>query len=228
MIMGDTCTRDCRYCNVITGKPPHLDTNEPIKIARSVKVLGLKYAVITSVTRDDLDDEGANHFAKTVLEIKQTNSECKVEILTPDFNGKVELLKVVLNSKPYVFNHNIEVVKSLFPKIRPQGNYDTSLKILKAAKEINPSQLTKSGMMIGIGETKEEIIQTLKDLKEVNVDIVTIGQYLQPRKDLETVSKYYTPEEFKELETIGYDMGFKKVFSAPLVRSSYHADEVDD
>ncbi len=232
LIMGDTCTRDCRYCNVKHGKPLPLDLEEPKNIAESVKELGLKYVVITSVTRDDLEDGGAMHFSKTVSEIKKQNPETKVEILVPDFKGDEKAMKTIVISNVEVVAHNIEVVKELFQSIRPQGNYKLSLKLLREIKQKiknknhhQKNKKTKSGFMIGLGETKEQIIETMKDLRDAGVDILTIGQYLQPRKDLAEIKKYYTPEEFKEFKNIAIQLGFKDVQSAPLVRSSYHAEE---
>ncbi|MCK5282798.1 MAG: lipoyl synthase, partial [Nanoarchaeota archaeon] len=185
--------------------------------------LDLKYVVITSVTRDDLQDGGARTFINTIKEIRKLSPEIKIELLTPDFR---EEIKRIMHFSPDVFGHNIETVKRLFPEIRPQSNYIKSLVFLKQIKEYNPHQLTKSGLMLGLGETKEEIIETLQDLKKAKVDIITMGQYLQPRQDLAEVKKFYTPEEFKEFEEIAKELGFKKVFSAPLVRSSYHAEEL--
>lgn len=225
MIMGDICTRDCQYCNIKSSKPKPLDQDEPIKIARAIKALGLRYAVITSVTRDDLHDFGAKHFYDTVMAIKSIN-DCKIEILTPDFNGSKLLLEHVLKSDPYVFNHNIEVVHDLFATVRPHGNYKTSLRVLKNAKKINKNIRTKSGLMVGLGETMDQIRATLKDLIRSDVEILTVGQYLQPRRDLAPIVKYYTPGEFHDIQMMAQDMGFRKVFSGPLVRSSYHADEI--
>jgi lipoic acid synthetase len=224
LILGDICTRNCLYCNVKTGTPKKVDAKEPFKVAEAVKTLNLKYVVITSPTRDDLEDGGAITFVRTMKEIRKLNPNTKIELLTPDFQ---EQIQKILAQNPDVFGHNIETVKRLFPEIRPQSNYLKSLVFLKQIKEFNPSQITKSGLMIGLGETKEEIIETLNNLKKVKVDIVTIGQYLQPRKDLKEVKKFYTPEEFKEFEKIGKELGFK-IFSAPLVRSSYHAEEFSD
>jgi len=223
LILGDTCTRDCRYCNVKTGKPGSVDGRQSRKIAEAVKKLGLRYVVITSVTRDDLADGGAKTFVNTIKEIRKLSPKTKIELLTPDFR---EQIKKILAIGPEVFGHNIETVKRLFPTVRPSADYIRSIMFLKQIKEYNPSQTTKSGLMVGLGESKEEIIQTLKDLKSAQVDIVTLGQYLQPREDLAPVKKYYTPEEFDEFKTIAEDMGFKKVFSAPLVRSSYPAEEL--
>ncbi len=224
LIMGDVCTRKCFYCNIHSGTPVKLDIEEPGKIARAVSQLNLNYAVITSVTRDDLPDFGVEQFYSTVMEIRKLNPECKVEILTPDFNGNIKLLERVLESSPYIFNHNIEVVRELYPCIRRRGSYDNALNILKHARRFLP--LIKSGLIIGIGETKEQIVETLRDLRRVGVSILTLGQYLQPAKNLSEVKKYYTPHEFNEFRNEALEMGFSRVFSSPLVRSSYHADEL--
>lgn len=225
LILGNICTRNCKYCNVKTGTPAKVDAKEPEKIAAIVKKLGLKYVVITSVTRDDLNDGGARTFKETIKAIRKM-CHAKIEVLTPDFKCDTGSIRSVLSAEPDVFGHNIETVERLFPIVRPGANYKMSMIFLKRIKEIDPKQITKSGLMIGLGENKEEIVKTMRTLKMVDVDILTIGQYLQPRPDLAEVKKYYTPEEFKEFEKIGNEMGFKKVFSAPLVRSSYHADEV--
>jgi lipoic acid synthetase len=224
LILGDICTRNCKYCNVRHGEPVSLNSDEPKDVAESVKKLILKYVVITSVTRDDLEDGGASVFHNTVNEIKNLNKNCKIEVLIPDFKGEIESLKKVIDSKPDVINHNIEVVEKLFPEIRPEGNYETSLKLLENIKRINQNVKTKSGFMVGIGENKDQILKTMKDLKDVNVDFLTIGQYLQPTKEHAEIKKYYTPEEFEELRKIGLEMGFQHVESGPLVRSSYHAE----
>ncbi len=224
LIMGDVCTRDCFYCNIKSSAPAKLDIEEPERIARAVSQLNLDYAVITSVTRDDLRDFGAEQFHNTVVEIRKLNPECKIEVLTPDFSGNINLLERVLESSPYIFNHNIEVVKELFPFIRRGGNYDNALKILKHAGSFLP--LIKSGLIIGIGETKKQIMETLHDLRGVGVSILTIGQYLQPARDLSEVKKYYKPQEFNEFRIEALKIGFSKVYSSPLVRSSYHADDM--
>ncbi len=224
LIMGDVCTRKCFYCNIHSGTPVKLNIEEPGKIAKAIHRLNLNYAVITSVTRDDLSDSGAEQFYNTVMEIRKVNPDCKVEVLTPDFNGNIKLLERVLESSPYIFNHNIEIVKELFPCIRRGGSYDNTLKILKHARYFLP--LIKSGLIIGIGETKKQIMETLHDLRSVGVSILTIGQYLQPARDLSEVKKYYTPQEFSEFRKEALKMGFSHVFSSPLVRSSYHADDM--
>ena len=226
MIMGNTCTRNCPYCDVNHGKPKPLDENEPENIAKAVKYLGLKHVVITSVNRDDLPDGGASHFAKCVLKIKEKLFNCTIEVLIPDFQGDWKALKIVTDSKPDVINHNIETVPSLYKKARHRGNYEISLRLIKKIKEFDRSIKSKSGIMVGLGETKEEIIKVMEDLIKHDCEILTIGQYLRPSKNHLPVEKYYTNEEFKELEEVGYKLGFKEVFSGQLVRSSCHADEV--
>lgn len=222
LIMGNICTRNCRYCNISTARPEPLDLNEPLHIAEAVRDLGLKYAVITSVTRDDLPDGGAEHFAECIKNIRKLSPEVKTEILTPDFRGNFESLNTIIKSEPDVFNHNIETVKSLFKTVRPQGNYDTSIRVLKYIKE-NSDIITKSGLMVGLGETVNEIEETLSDLKNAGVDILTIGQYIQPSKQHLEVAKYYTPEEFESLRELARKIGFKNYQIDPLVRSSYKA-----
>jgi lipoic acid synthetase len=225
LILGDVCTRNCRYCNVKNGIPKKLNLNEPKNVSESVKKLGLNYVVITSVTRDDLDDGGASVFYSTVQEIRNNNKNCKIEVLIPDFKGSDYSLKKVVDSKPDVINHNIEVVKSLFPEIRPEGNYNLSINLLKNVKKLDNGIVTKSGFMIGLGENKEQIINTMKDLRNADVVLLTIGQYLQPSINHAEIKKYYRPEEFDELKEIAINLGFKHVESGPLVRSSYHARE---
>ena len=225
LIMGNNCTRNCRYCNISCAKPEPLDLEEPKHIAEAVKALNLKYAVITSVTRDDLPDGGAEHFANCIYEIRKLSPETKIEILTPDFKGCKKSLDIIINAHPAVFNHNIETVKDLFKIARPQGNYDTSLKVLKYVKD-NSDILTKSGLMVGLGETVGQIQATLNDLHDVGCDIVTIGQYIQPSKQHLPVSKYYTPDEFKALEVFAQSAGITHYQIGPLVRSSYKAAEL--
>ena len=225
LIMGDICTRNCRYCNVQTGRPLPLDENEPEKLAQTIKDLGLKYAVITSVTRDDLPDGGAGHFAKTIQSIKNIDSAIKVEVLVPDFKGDKKAVEVVLNAKPDVFNHNIEVVPSLYKTARPQGSFERAINVLTYAKQTHPEIPIKTGMMIGLGEKWEEITDVLKLLKSIDCDIVTIGQYLQPSKAHLPVVKYYSLEEYDELTKIAKEIGIKSPVFSPLVRSSYNADE---
>lgn len=227
LILGENCTRNCLYCNVSNNNPLSVDKEEPKNVAQAVLKLGLKYVVITSVTRDDLSDGGAMVFCDVVKEIKKKNPKVDIELLIPDFNGNEDSLKKIINSKPDVLGHNIEVVERLFPTIRPQGNYQLSLNLLSSIKKINYNQKTKSGLMVGLGESKEEIVSTMKDLVRVGVNFFTIGQYLQPRRDLMSVERFYTPEEFKELEKIGLEFGFEHVESGPLVRSSYRADKLN-
>ena len=225
MILGDTCTRACAYCAVKTGSPTGLDLEEPIRLAKTVQTLGLKYAVITSVNRDDLPDGGAFIFGQCIRQIKKLSPSCKVEVLTPDFEGNWDSLKTVLDSEPDTFNHNIETVRRIFPKVRAKGNYELSIELLHKAKEIQVNLITKSGIMVGLGETKDEIIRTMNDLRAVDCNLLTIGQYLRPSTKHTPILKWYTPKEFKELEEIGLSLGFSHVASGPLVRSSYHADE---
>lgn len=225
LIMGGNCTRNCRYCNISCAKPQSLDSEEPKHIAEAVKALGLKYAVITSVTRDDLPDGGAEHFANCIYEIRKICPDTKIEILTPDFKGDRNSLDLIIKAHPDVFNHNIEAVRDIFKAVRPQGDYNCSLEVLKYVKE-NSDILTKSGLIIGLGETFEQIEQTLVDLKDVGCDIVTIGQYIQPSKQHLEVAKYYTPEEYDELKALAQKAGIKNYQIGPLVRSSYRASEL--
>jgi len=225
LIMGDTCSRNCGYCNVKHGKPLPINPNEPKDVAESVKELGLSYAVVTSVTRDDLEDGGASIFSEVVKEIKYATKNCNIEVLIPDFKGDEVALKKVIDAEPDVVNHNIEVSEELFPTIRPEGNYKTSLNVLKTIKKINRKMKTKSGFMVGLGEDKDQIIKTMQDLREADVDFLTIGQYLQPTRQHVEIKKYYTPEEFNEFKEIAMNLGFKHVESGPLVRSSYHAEK---
>ena len=225
MIMGDTCTRACAFCDVKTGKPGKLDPLEPLKIAQAVKKLNLKHVVITSVDRDDLDDGGSNHFFEVINQTKKTNPTTTIEVLTPDFLRKGDAYKKVLEANPDVFNHNIETVPSLYLKVRPGSRYFSSLELLKNAKKINKKVFTKSGLMVGLGETRDEVLQVMDDLKSADVDFLTIGQYLQPSVRHFPLDRYYKPEEFDELDTIAKSKGFLLVSSSPLTRSSYHADE---
>lgn len=222
IIMGDTCTRNCRFCSIKSGKPEPLDPNEPIHVAQAVKELNLNYAVITSVTRDDLPDGGAQHFAKTISEIRNLISKTKIEVLISDLKGDLKALDIILNAKPDVLNHNVETVQRLYKTVRPQAIYERSLEILKYSKT---KSLTKTGIMVGLGETKDDLIELFKDLKSVNLDILTIGQYIQPSKKHLDVVKYYTPKEFEELKILAQKEGINIVISSPLVRSSYKAFE---
>lgn len=222
MIGGDICTRGCRFCNVKTGRPNLLDENEPDKVATSIKTLKVKHAVITSVDRDDLEDYGANHWAKTIKSIKELNKEITMEVLIPDFNGELNLVDKIIEQNPEVISHNMETTRRLTPTIRSKATYNQSLKVLK---HIADSGITaKSGIMLGLGETEEEILQVMDDLLEVGVKVMTIGQYLQPTKNNVEVEEYVSPEKFAEYKEIGLKKGFKVVESGPLVRSSYHAE----
>jgi lipoic acid synthetase len=225
MIMGDICTRACSFCNVKTGKPNSLDIFEPLKIAQATKELNLKHVVITSVDRDDLKDGGANHFSKVILETRKINKQTTIEVLTPDFLRKKDAFKKVVDANPDVFNHNIETVPSLYRKVRPGSRYFSSVNLLHSVKEINKTIFTKSGIMLGLGETKDEILQVMDDLLSANVDFLTIGQYLQPTTKHFPLNRYVHPDEFKELKEIALSKGFLIVSSSPLTRSSYHADE---
>lgn len=228
MILGKVCTRTCRFCAVETGNPQgQIDSEEPEHVAEVIKILGLKYVVITSVDRDDLEDFGSSHYAQTIKSIKEKNPGTKVEALIPDFSAEEKYLKKVVDAQPFVIGHNVETVKELTPYIRDRRcGYEKSLGVLRIIKKINSNIYTKSGFMIGLGEEKEEIVETLKDLKNVEIDVVTIGQYLQPTKKHHFVQKYYTPEEFDEFKKIGKDIGIQHILSGPLVRSSYRASEV--
>ena len=225
MIMGDTCTRACAFCDVKTGKPGKLDELEPIKISQAVKKLNLKHVVITSVDRDDLEDGGSNHFFEVINQTRKSNPNTTIQVLTPDFLRKGDAYKKVLEANPDVFNHNIETVPSLYLKVRPGSRYFASLELLKNAKKINKKVFTKSGIMVGLGENKDEILQVMDDLKAADVDFLTIGQYLQPSVKHFPLNRYYTPQEFNELGNIAKSKGFLLVSSSPLTRSSYHADE---
>lgn len=239
LILGGVCTRHCSYCNVKTGKPNGFDMEEPKKVADAVKKLNLKYVVITSVTRDDLDDCGAFVYTETAREIKNETPECLIELLVPDFKtrtgkilreGKlnVSALKTVISAKPHVLAHNIEAVRRVFAKVRHGGNYDVSLELLEKAKEIDSKLLTKSSIIVGLGETLDEIRETMQDLRNSKVDFLTIGQYLQPSARHAKIEKYYTPDEFEELKRIGYELGFRHVEAGPLVRSSYRAERLKE
>ena len=225
MIMGDVCTRGCAFCDVKTGKPNKLDPLEPLKISKAVKELNLNHVVITSVDRDDLEDGGANHFKHVVLETKKNNPNTTIEVLTPDFLRKGNAFEKVLEASPDVFNHNIETVPSLYLSVRPGSRYFASIKLLESSKKIKPNVFTKSGLMVGLGENKNEILQVMDDLRTANVDFLTIGQYLQPSPKHYPLQRYYKPHEFIELKNIALSKGFLLVASSPLTRSSYHADE---
>lgn len=224
LIMGNVCTRNCRYCNISCERPEALDPLEPEHVAKAVADLGLKYSVITSVTRDDLPDGGAGHFVRCIEEIRKISPATKIEILTPDFKGEKEALDIIIKAHPDVFNHNIETVEAVFKTARPQGNYRTSLEVLKYIKE-NSDIKTKSGLMIGLGETFDQIEATFNDLREVGCDILTVGQYIQPSKQHLEVAKYYSLEEYEELKALARKCGFNNFQIGPLVRSSYNAYE---
>ena len=225
MIMGQICTRRCPFCDVAHGKPLELDQNEPIHLAETIQKMALKYVVITSVDRDDLRDGGAQHFKECITETRKLNPEIKIEILTPDFRGRMDkAIEILSESLPDVFNHNLETIPSLYKKARPGADYHHSLALLKAFKLINPEIKTKSGLMLGLGESKDEVIRVLEDMREHKVDMLTLGQYLQPSKHHLAVERYLDIEEFDNFRLIAEEMGFHQVASGPMVRSSYHAD----
>ena len=224
MILGDTCTRNCRFCAVKSGKPQPVDLNEPQKIGRAVKLMGLKYAVITSVTRDDLPDGGAAVWAETIREIRRQNPNTKIEVLIPDFRGDINALETVLSATPDVLGHNLETIRVLYPIARPQADYAQSLRVIYESKK--RGAVTKTGIMVGLGETAEQVSELMQDVLNAGCDILTIGQYLQPTKDHLPVVRYITPEEFKTYQDTGLSLGFRAVFSGPLVRSSFHAAEI--
>lgn len=230
MILGDQCTRHCRFCNVTARPPLPVDPDEPARVAKTARDLGLHYVVVTSVTRDDLPDGGAAHFAAVIRAIKQMGQETgqtiRVEVLIPDFKGDVGALKTVMNAGPDVINHNIETVADLYIQARPEAVYQRSLDLLKNVKRLNPDMPAKSGIMVGLGETREQLTQTLQDLVNHGCDMLTIGQYLQPTRNHLPVQRFYPPEEFDELAEIARRMGFRKVASGPFVRSSYNAEEL--
>lgn len=225
MILGDTCTRACSFCNVKTGKPGPVDRDEPKHVAEAVAKMGLNHVVITSVDRDDLDDGGAMQFVETIEEIRKASPETTIEILTPDFQRKNGALEKVIDAHPDVFNHNLETVPRLYLSIRPGARYYGSLKLLDQVKQRDPTIFTKSGLMVGLGEAKEEIMQVMDDMRSADIDFITIGQYLQPTRKHAAVDRFVTPEEFKAYETIAYAKGFSMVSSSPLTRSSHHAGE---
>ncbi|MDO9317317.1 MAG: lipoyl synthase [Gammaproteobacteria bacterium] len=226
MIMGEICTRRCPFCDVAHGKPKPLYENEPLELAEAIAEMGLSYVVVTSVDRDDLKDSGAQHFANCITEVRRLNPEIQIEVLVPDFRGRMEIaLDILEKTPPHVFNHNLETVPRLYRQARPGADYKWSLALLKGYKERVPSVMTKSGLMLGLGETKEEVMEVMRDLKEHNVDMVTLGQYLQPSRNHLAVSRFVHPDEFEELRVFGEALGFAHVASGPLVRSSYHADK---
>lgn len=224
LIMGDVCTRNCRFCNVATGRPAPLDSEEPRHVAEAAARLDLRHVVITSVDRDDLPDGGAAHFVEVIHRVREAVPACTIEVLIPDFRGRVEPLQALMVARPDILNHNIEMARRLYPQVRPQGKYEWALTVLRNAKTFRPAGLTKSGMMVGLGETWKEILETLRDLRAVGVDILTVGQYLQPSREHWPVAEYYTPEQFAALKQQALEMGFRWVESGPLVRSSYNAE----
>jgi lipoic acid synthetase len=224
MILGDTCTRACAFCNIKTGVPNKVDADEPVNLASAIATLGLNHVVITSVDRDDLEDGGAGHFAECIARIRQTGASTTIEVLTPDFLRKHSSIAIVVKARPDVYNHNIETVPRLYQSIRPGARYFNSLHLLKTVKELDPSIFTKSGLMVGLGETKEEVLQVMDDLRAAEVDFITIGQYLQPTPAHAPVDRYVTPDEFRYYERVAYTKGFLMVASSALTRSSYHAD----
>jgi lipoic acid synthetase len=225
LLMGDTCTRSCGFCHIRTGRPARLDEDEPRRVAEAVQAMGLKHAVLTSVNRDELPDGGAHIFARSVELIHQQVPGCSVEVLIPDFKGDAEALRTVMDARPEILNHNVETVPRLYRTVRPQAIYPRSLRVLQMAREIDPTALTKSGIMVGLGETREEVIQVMQDLRAHQVSILTVGQYLRPTPHHLPVVRYWHPDEFTRLFQEGMAMGFSRVQSAPLVRSSYHAEE---
>jgi lipoic acid synthetase len=225
MIMGEVCTRACAFCNVATGKPPHLDSDEPRRVGEALAKLGLEHVVVTSVDRDDLDDGGATHFAQTIAAIRAASPRTTIEILTPDFKNKAQALDIILNNKPDVYNHNLETVPRLYASIRPGARYFTSLQLLARVKEKDPTMFTKSGIMVGLGETREEVLQVMDDLRAAEVDFLTIGQYLQPTLKHAAVDRFVTPDEFASYAAAARAKGFLMVSASPLTRSSYHAGD---
>ena len=225
LMMGDVCTRSCRFCDIKTGRPSPLDWQEPNRIAQSVKAMNLRHVVITSVNRDERPDGGAPIFAMVIRRIRQVQPGCSIEVLIPDFKGRRDALKIVMDAQPEILNHNVETVPRLFKQVQPQDHYEWAEATLRNAKEMDPLVLTKSGIMVGLGETFDEVVEVMKDLVSWGVSILTIGQYLQPSKKHIPIDRYYTPDEFAEFKRIGLDLGFKWIESGPLVRSSYHAEQ---
>lgn len=225
MILGRNCTRNCTFCNVTREKPDDVMLDEPENVAKAVSQLGLKHTVITSVTRDDLEDQGAHQFANVVKEIRSSTPNVSIELLIPDMQGDKELIDIIIDSEPNILNHNVETVPELYDTVRPMAKFDRSIGVLEYVKQQKPNMRTKSGVMLGLGETKEQVIEVLKRLREVDCDMLTLGQYLQPSMAHIDVVEYVTPEQFDEYRDIALDMGFKKVASAPLVRSSYYAED---
>jgi lipoic acid synthetase len=225
MIMGDTCTRACSFCNVRTGRPGPLDKDEPPRVADAVAQMGLTHAVITSVDRDDLEDGGAEHFVRVIRHIRERSPQTTIEVLTPDFLRKEGALERVVEARPDVFNHNLETVPSLYLSVRPGARYFHSLRLLQRVKELDRTMFTKSGIMVGLGETREEVLQVMDDMRSADIDFITIGQYLQPTRKHAAIARFVTPEEFKAYEAVAYSKGFLMVAASPLTRSSHHAGE---
>jgi lipoic acid synthetase len=225
LLMGEVCTRSCGFCDIKTGRPTPLDWLEPERVARAVQSMNLRHAVITSVNRDERPDGGAPVFALLIHRIRQLQPGCSIEVLIPDFKGSIEALKIVIDARPEILNHNVETVPRLFKKVQPQDHYEWAQATLSNAKQLDPEVLTKSGIMVGLGETFEEVQAVMRDLRDWGVDILTIGQYLQPSRKHLPIERYYTPEEFEQLKTFGLEIGFQWVESGPLVRSSYHAEQ---
>jgi lipoic acid synthetase len=224
LILGDVCTRSCRFCDVTTGRPGPIDWKEPERVAQAVRAMELRHVVITSVNRDERKDGGAPIFAQCIERIREVQPGCTIEVLIPDFKGDAEALKIVMDARPDILNHNVETVKRLFRTVQPQDRYEWAMTTLRNAKILWPAAVTKSGIMVGLGEHFEEVLEVMRGLRELDVDILTIGQYLQPTRQHLPIDRYYTPEEFAEFKRLGEDMGFKWVESAPLVRSSYNAE----
>jgi lipoic acid synthetase len=225
MIMGDTCTRACSFCNVRTGRPGPLDVDEPLRVAEAIARMGLSHAVITSVDRDDLDDGGALHFVRVIREIRKASPATTVEVLTPDFLRKDGAVEMVIEARPDVFNHNLETVPALYLSVRPGARYFHSLRLLQRVKELDPQMFTKSGIMVGLGETRDQVLQVMDDMRSADIDFITIGQYLQPTRKHVAIDRFVTPEEFKAYETVAYSKGFLMVAASPLTRSSHHAGD---
>ena len=225
MIMGDTCTRACSFCNVRTGRPGPLDSDEPLRVAEAIAKMGLSHAVITSVDRDDLDDGGALHFVRVIREIREASPATTIELLTPDFLRKEGAVEKVVEARPDVFNHNLETVPALYLTVRPGARYFHSLRLLQRVKEIDPQMFTKSGIMVGLGETRDQVLQVMDDMRSANIDFITIGQYLQPTRKHAAIDRFVTPEEFKAYEAVAYSKGFLMVAASPLTRSSHHAGD---
>lgn len=225
MVLGNNCTRNCTFCNVTHERPTRVNEKEPARVAEAIKRLGLKHAVITSVTRDDLEDQGANHFKEIVEEIRALTPDVTIELLIPDMQGREDLIDIIIDSHPDVLNHNIETVPELYDEVRPMAIFERSLDLLAYVKKRKPNMKTKSGMMLGLGETEDQVLETMGRLRDVDCDMLTLGQYLQPSTAHIDVKEYVTPEQFKRYEELGYEMGFKRVSSGPLVRSSYYAED---